>query len=51
MQRFKDKVVVVTGAAQGIGKACALRFAREGGKVMIADRAEEQALQVQQTNT
>ncbi len=48
MQRFKDKVVVVTGAAQGIGKACALRFAREGGKVMIADRAEEQALQVQQ---
>jgi dihydroxycyclohexadiene carboxylate dehydrogenase len=48
VQRFKDKVVVVTGAAQGIGKASALRFAREGGKVMIADRAEEQALQVQQ---
>ncbi|HIL93461.1 MAG TPA: SDR family NAD(P)-dependent oxidoreductase, partial [Cycloclasticus sp.] len=48
MQRFKDKVVIVTGAAQGIGKACALRFAREGGSVMIADRAEEQALLVQQ---
>jgi len=47
-QRFKDKVVIVTGAAQGIGKACAIRFAREGGKVMIADRAEKQARLVQQ---
>tara|TARA_R110002095_G_scaffold167486_2_gene145333 strand:+ start:3754 stop:4536 length:783 start_codon:yes stop_codon:yes gene_type:complete len=47
-QRFKNKVVLVTGAAQGIGKACALRFASEGGKVMVADRAEEQARLVQQ---
>ena len=47
-RRFEDKVVVVTGAAQGIGKACALRFAEEGAKVMIADRAEEQAILVQQ---
>jgi len=46
--RFDKKVVVVTGAAQGIGKACALRFASEGASVMIADRAEEQALLVQQ---
>jgi len=46
-RRFEDKVVVVTGAAQGIGKACALRFAEEGAKVMIADRAEEQAKLVQ----
>tara|TARA_R110002111_G_scaffold27913_8_gene59886 strand:- start:7291 stop:8073 length:783 start_codon:yes stop_codon:yes gene_type:complete len=50
-QRFKDKVVLVTGAAQGIGKACALRFAKEGGTVMIADRAEQQARLVQQEIT
>ena len=47
-QRFSEKVVIVTGAAQGIGKACALRFSREGGIVMIADRAEKQARLVQQ---
>ena len=38
-QRFEGKVVVVTGAAQGIGKACAVRFAAEGASVMIADSA------------
>ncbi|MEW4983737.1 MAG: 1,6-dihydroxycyclohexa-2,4-diene-1-carboxylate dehydrogenase [Cycloclasticus sp.] len=47
-RRFEKKVVVVTGAAQGIGKACALRFAKEGASVMIADRAKEQARLVQQ---
>ena len=44
--RFIGKSVIVTGAAQGIGKACALRFAAEGAMVTIADRAEEQALLV-----
>ena len=39
-KRFKDKVVVVTGAAQGIGKAVAIRIAREGGKVVAVDRSE-----------
>jgi dihydroxycyclohexadiene carboxylate dehydrogenase len=37
--RFKDKVVVVTGAAQGIGKSVAMRIAREGGKVVVVDRS------------
>ena len=32
-ERFKDKVVIVTGASKGIGRACAEAFAREGGKV------------------
>lgn len=35
--RLKDKVCVITGAAQGIGEACALRFAREGGKIVVSD--------------
>ncbi len=32
-----DRVCIVTGGAQGIGQACARRFAREGAKVVIAD--------------
>jgi len=40
MQRFSGKVVVVTGAAQGIGRGVALRAAAEGGKVVLVDRAD-----------
>ncbi|HDI51081.1 MAG TPA: SDR family oxidoreductase [Bacteroidetes bacterium] len=35
--KFENKVVLVTGAASGIGRATALAFAREGAKVMVAD--------------
>jgi 3-oxoacyl-[acyl-carrier protein] reductase len=35
--RLKDKVVIITGAAHGIGRAYARRFAEEGAHVVIAD--------------
>jgi NAD(P)-dependent dehydrogenase (short-subunit alcohol dehydrogenase family) len=35
--RLQDKVIIVTGSAQGIGKAYALRLAEEGAKVVITD--------------
>ncbi len=39
-RRFEGKVMVVTGAAQGIGRGVALRAAAEGAKVLFVDRAE-----------
>jgi NAD(P)-dependent dehydrogenase (short-subunit alcohol dehydrogenase family) len=35
--RFQDKVITITGAGMGIGRAIALAFAREGGKIVIGD--------------
>jgi dihydroxycyclohexadiene carboxylate dehydrogenase len=39
-QRFQDKVVLVTGSAQGIGRGVALRIAAEGGQVFAVDRSD-----------
>jgi NAD(P)-dependent dehydrogenase (short-subunit alcohol dehydrogenase family) len=40
-QRFKNKVVLVTGGAGGAGAAAAHMFAQEGGRVGIIDRSKE----------
>ncbi len=37
MSEFKDKVVVITGAGNGLGKSHALEFARRGAKVVVND--------------
>jgi len=42
-RRFRDKVCVITGAGQGIGRATARRLGQEGGKIVVADRIEETA--------
>ena len=44
MQRFSGKVVVITGAASGIGRASAERIASEGGKLFLVD-VQEQGLE------
>jgi NAD(P)-dependent dehydrogenase (short-subunit alcohol dehydrogenase family) len=38
---FTGKVAFVTGAANGIGRAAALAFAREGASVVVADVSEQ----------
>lgn len=38
---FEGKVGIITGAASGIGRACAISFARKGGKVVAVDVNED----------
>jgi NAD(P)-dependent dehydrogenase (short-subunit alcohol dehydrogenase family) len=44
--RLENQVAIVTGAASGIGRACALLFAKEGAAVVVADIDGEKARQV-----
>jgi NAD(P)-dependent dehydrogenase (short-subunit alcohol dehydrogenase family) len=39
--QLRDRHVVITGAASGIGRACAARFAAEGARLVLADLDEE----------
>lgn len=41
---FEGRVALLTGAASGIGRACALEFARGGADVVVVDSASEVAL-------
>lgn len=38
---FKDKVIIVTGATGGLGKACAVRYAADGAKLALFGRSME----------
>ena len=44
--RFKDQVMIITGAAGGIGKAAAIRAAKEGAKLVLADQKEQMSKNV-----
>jgi NAD(P)-dependent dehydrogenase (short-subunit alcohol dehydrogenase family) len=46
MSRFENKVVIVTGAASGIGESAARLFAAEGARVVVADVNRERGEQV-----
>jgi len=52
MTSLRDKIVFITGASSGIGRACAFAFAREGAKLLLAarrkDRLDELAPQLMQ---
>ncbi|HAV16537.1 MAG TPA: diacetyl reductase, partial [Acinetobacter nosocomialis] len=45
---LKNKVVLVTGAAQGIGRGIALRLAQEGAHIALVDMKQDRLNDVQQ---
>ena len=49
MKEFDGKVALLTGGGSGIGRATALAFAREGAKVVIADRNAQRGEQIVST--
>jgi citronellol/citronellal dehydrogenase len=40
--KLKDKVIIITGSSRGIGRAMALRFAKDGAKLVIAAKSVEE---------
>lgn len=45
--RFKDKVIIITGASRGIGRAVSLRAAKEGAKVALIDLRDDEGVNLQ----
>ena len=43
MKRFENKICIVTGGGSGIGAATCIGFAKDGGKVIVADINETAA--------
>ena len=46
MSEFKDKVIWITGASSGIGEALALEFARQGARLILSARREDELKRV-----
>jgi short-subunit dehydrogenase len=44
---LKDKVVIITGASSGIGKACAYEFASQGAKIVLAARSMDKLVELE----
>lgn len=48
MKKFENKVIWITGASSGIGEATAYQFAKEGAKLILSARREDELLRVKQ---
>ncbi|MEA3317717.1 MAG: SDR family oxidoreductase [Bacteroidota bacterium] len=46
--KFKNQVVVITGASSGIGRACAMEFANNGAKIVLAARRGEELKKIEE---
>ena len=46
MNRFADKVILITGGGSGLGRECALWWAEEGDQIVVTDIAEKRAIDV-----
>ena len=47
MFNYKDKIVLITGASSGIGRAAALEFGKKGAKLALTGRNKEELILLQ----